>query len=75
VASKPLSNKNAKTDSVICEKHLILEAQANQVQRNSQGEIGLCRMFRKVLAHLNGSQGQRDGKRRIAYGDKTTACL
>jgi hypothetical protein len=28
-----------------------------------------------VLAHLNGSQGQRDRKRRIAYGDKTTACL
>jgi len=27
-----------------------------------------------VLAHLNGSQGQRDRKRRIAYGDVTTAC-
>ena len=70
-----LSNKKAKTDSVICEKHLILEWQHNQVQRNSQGEIGLCMKFRKLLAQLNGSQGQRDGCRRIAYGDKTTACL
>jgi hypothetical protein len=44
----------------MCEKHLILDTQVNQVQRSSQGEIGLCWKFRKVLAHLNGSQGQRD---------------
>ena len=69
------TNQNAKTDTVVCEKHLILGAQANQVRRSSQGEICLYWKFRKVLAHLNGSQGQRDRKRRIAYGDKTTACL
>ena len=59
----------------MCEKHLILEPQGNQVRRNSQGEICLCKKFRNCLATVSGSKGQRDRKRRIAYGDKTTACL
>ena len=67
--------KNAKTATVMCEKYLILEPQGNQVRRNSQGEICLCKKFRNYLAVVNGSQGQRDRKRRIARGDKTTACL
>jgi len=33
--------KNAKTDTVIDEEHLILEWQHNQVGRNPQGEICL----------------------------------
>jgi hypothetical protein len=57
VASNPLSNIKAKTDSVVCEKHLILGAQANQVRRNSQGEICLCRKFRSSLAAVNGLKG------------------
>jgi len=59
----------------VCEKHLILGPQGNQVRRNSQGEICLCWKFRNSLATVNGSKGQRDRWRRIAYNDKTTACL
>ncbi len=73
VGSNPIINKNAKTASVICEKHLILDTQVNQVQRSSQGEIGLCKKFRNGLAPVNGSQGQRDRKRRVACNDKSTA--
>ena len=36
-----LRYKNAKTVSVIREKHLMLDTQVNQVQRSSQGDIGL----------------------------------
>ena len=75
VGSNPTIDKNAKTDSVMCENHLILDTQVNQVQRSSQGEIGLCWKFRNGLATVNGSQGQRSRKRRIAHSDKTTACL
>ena len=75
VGSNPTIDKKAKTDSVVCEKHLILDQQWNQVRRNSQGEICLCQKFRKWLAPLNGSQDQRSRKRRIAYSVKTTACL
>ena len=53
----------------------MLDPQGNQVQRSSQGEIGLCKKFRKVLAHLNGSQGQRDRWCRVACDDKPTAWL
>ncbi len=53
----------------------MLDWQQNQVQRSSQGEIGLCKKFRKWLAPLNGSQGQRDRKRRVACNDKPTAWL
>jgi len=49
--------------------------QGKQVGRNSQGEIHLCRMIRKVLAHLNGSQGQRIIRRRVATNVKSNARL
>lgn len=49
--------------------------QGKQVGRNSQGEIHLCRMIRKVLAHLNGSQGQRVIRRRVATNVKSNARL
>ena len=53
----------------------MLDTQVNQVQRSSQGEIGLCKKFRNGLAPVNGSQGQRDRKRRVACNDKPTAWL
>jgi hypothetical protein len=67
--------QKAKSVSVVCEKHLILEPQGNQVWRNSQGEISSCKGFRKGLAPLNGSQDRRDWKRGIAYNVKSTAWL
>ena len=52
--------KNAKTDSVISEKHLMLDTQVNQVQRNSQGEIGLYQKFRSsqglMVRKINGNK-------------------
>jgi hypothetical protein len=59
----------------MCEKYLMLDPQGNQVQRNSQGEIGLYWKFRSCLATVNGSKGQRDRWCRVACDDKTTACL
>jgi hypothetical protein len=60
VGSIPTINEKAKTSPVICERHLILGAQANQVRRNSQGEICLCRKFRSPQGlmgrKLNGKQ-------------------
>jgi hypothetical protein len=53
----------------------MLDPQGNQVQRNSQGEIGLYWKFRNCLATVNGSKGQRDRWCRVACDDKTTACL
>jgi hypothetical protein len=41
VGSIPTINKNAKSASVVCEKHLMLDTQVNQVHRSSQGESGL----------------------------------
>jgi hypothetical protein len=57
----------------MCEKHLMLDTQVNQVQRSSQGEIGLYWKFRKCLATLNGSQGQRSRWYRVAHDDWSTA--
>ena len=70
-----IKDKNAKTASVSSERHLTLVPQGKQVGRNSQGEIHLCRMIRKVLAHLNGSQGQRIIRRRVATNVKSNARL
>ena len=43
VGSNPtLLYKNAKSASVVCEKHLILKTSVNWVWRSSQGEINLC---------------------------------
>jgi hypothetical protein len=65
--------KNAKTASVMCEKHLMLDTQVNQVHRSSQGESGLYQKFRNGLATVNGSQGQRERRYRVAHGDWSTA--
>jgi hypothetical protein len=57
----------------MCERHLMLDTQVNQVQRSSQGEIGLCQKFRNGLATVNGSQGQRSRRHRVAHDDWSTA--
>ena len=46
VGSNPTLYKNAKSVSVVCEKHLMLDTQVNQVHRSSQGESGLYQKFR-----------------------------
>ena len=51
----------------------MLDTQVNQVQRNSQGEIGLYWKFRNILAGVNGSKGQRGRRYRVADSDWSTA--
>lgn len=49
------ANQKAKSESVVCERHLILDTKVNQVYRNSQGESSLFWEIRNGLAAVNGS--------------------